>query len=119
MDISSQLEAVGLRGLTDGDLVARSPIDGSVTAHVQTHDTAAVTAAIGRAHTAFLAWRDVPAPRRGELIRLFGEELRAHKDALAALVTIEAGQIGPEARGEVRGSTSATSRADCRVSCTA
>jgi aldehyde dehydrogenase (NAD+) len=102
MDIRSQLDAVGVRGLGDGDLVARTPIDGSVTARVATQAPADVGAAVARAHDAFLAWRNVPAPRRGELIRLFGEELRASKDALAALVTIEAGKITAEARGEVQ-----------------
>ena len=102
MDISSQLHALGVTALPDGDLAARTPIDGSVTARLQAHDAAGVTSAIDRAHTAFLAWRDVPAPRRGELIRLFGEELRASKDALASLVTIEAGKIVAEAKGEVQ-----------------
>jgi aldehyde dehydrogenase (NAD+) len=47
-------------------------------------------------------WRDVPGPRRGELVRLFGEELRREKDALGALVTLEAGKIVQEGRGEVQ-----------------
>ncbi|MDF2693352.1 MAG: Aldehyde dehydrogenase [Labilithrix sp.] len=104
MDIRKELAALGLdpKDFEHGDLVARSPIDGSVTAKIVAHDAAAVDAAIGRAHTAFLAWRSVPAPRRGELIRLFGEELRKEKDALASIVTIEAGKIVPEARGEVQ-----------------
>ena len=102
MDISSQLRAVGVTSVPDGDLVAHTPIDGTVTARVQSHDAAGVHAAVERAHAAFLAWRSVPAPRRGELIRLFGEELRASKDALAELVTIEAGKIVAEARGEVQ-----------------
>jgi aldehyde dehydrogenase (NAD+) len=102
MDVSEQLAALGVRVRLDGDLVARSPIDGSVTARLRADDAAATTAAIGRAHEAFLVWRSVPGPRRGELIRLLGEELRAHKDALAALVTIEAGKIVAEARGEVQ-----------------
>ncbi|MCX5744309.1 MAG: aldehyde dehydrogenase family protein, partial [Proteobacteria bacterium] len=89
MDVSSQLTALGIT-LRDGELVARSPIDGSITARLATSDAAATTAAIERAHAAFTIWRSVPAPRRGELVRLFGDELRAHKDALAALVTIEA-----------------------------
>ena len=105
MDISRELRAVFLDPQdfagSEG-IVARSPIDGTVTAHVKTHDAGATTAAIDRAHAAFLKWRSVPAPRRGELVRLFGEELRANKDALAALVTIEAGKIVPEARGEVQ-----------------
>jgi aldehyde dehydrogenase (NAD+) len=104
MDIGKQLAALDLdpKSFTNGDLVARSPIDGSVTARIASSDAAAVDAAIGRAHAAFLAWRTVPAPRRGELIRLFGEELRREKDTLAALVTIEAGKIVAEARGEVQ-----------------
>jgi aldehyde dehydrogenase (NAD+) len=102
MELSSQLHALGVTTLPDGDLVARSPIDGSVTGRLQSHDAAGVSAAIGRAHAAYLAWRDVPAPKRGELIRLFGEELRANKEQLAAIVTIEAGKIVAEARGEVQ-----------------
>jgi aldehyde dehydrogenase (NAD+) len=99
VDVSRELRALGLDGLGEGELVARSPIDGSQTARVRASDA---SAAIARAHDAFLAWRTVPAPRRGELVRLFGEELRANKDALAALVTIEAGKIVAEARGEVQ-----------------
>ncbi len=104
MDIAKLLTALDLdpKQLSQGDLVARSPIDGSVTARLVPHDAAGVDAAIGRAHSAFLAWRSVPAPRRGELIRLFGEELRKEKDTLANLVTIEAGKIVAEARGEVQ-----------------
>jgi len=102
MDISSLLEAVGIGSLPEGEIVARSPIDGSITARLAGHDGAAVAAAIGRAHAAFQVWREVPAPRRGELVRLFGEELRARKDALAAIVTVEAGKIVAEARGEVQ-----------------
>ena len=58
--------------------------------------------AIDTAHAAFLAWRNVPAPQRGELVRLLGEELRAHKDALGRLVTIEVGKIISEGLGEVQ-----------------
>ncbi|MBX3186337.1 MAG: aldehyde dehydrogenase family protein [Labilithrix sp.] len=104
MDITRELGAVGLDPKTfeGGDLVARSPIDGSVTAKIASSTPSDVDAAIGRAHEAFLAWRAVPAPRRGELVRLFGEELRAAKNELADLVTIEAGKIIAEARGEVQ-----------------
>jgi aldehyde dehydrogenase (NAD+) len=98
MDVSSLLHAFALAP-APGDLVARTPIDGSVTARLATDDAAA---AIARAHDAYLRWRDVPAPRRGELIRLFGDELRAAREDLAALVTIEAGKIAAEARGEVQ-----------------
>src|SRR5262245_9586533 len=102
MDITRELRALDLDPNLNGDLVARSPIDGSITAKLESHAAADVSSAIGRAHEAFLAWRTVPAPRRGELVRVFGEELRKSKDALAALVTVEAGKITAEARGEVQ-----------------
>jgi aldehyde dehydrogenase (NAD+) len=104
MDISKELRALGLdaASFADGDLVTRSPIDGGTTARLRSHSPAEVDAAIGRAHDAFLAWRIVPAPKRGELVRIFGDELRKEKETLAALVTIEAGKIVAEARGEVQ-----------------
>ena len=81
---------------TEGRLVARSPIDGAVTGRVVEASAADVQAAISRAHAAFGAWRAVPAPRRGELVRRFGDVLRAHKADLAALVSLEAGKIASE-----------------------
>ncbi len=103
MDISPQLAAVGIDDdLTEGTFASHTPITGAPTARLFGEIPKSTGEAIGRAQTAFLAWRDVPAPRRGELIRLFGEELRLRKDALAALVTIEAGKITAEARGEVQ-----------------
>ena len=59
-------------------------------------------AAVGRAHAAFLKWRSIPAPRRGELVRLLGEELRAAKAELGRLVTIEVGKVESEGLGEVQ-----------------
>ena len=85
-----------------GTLAARSPITGEVLAQVPQHNAADATAAIGRAHAAFNTWRNVPAPRRGELVRLLGEELRAAKADLGLLVTIEAGKIPSEGLGEVQ-----------------
>ena len=79
-----------------------TPITGEVLAGVAPASPAAVDAAIDRAHSAFLAWRRVPAPRRGELVRLLGEELRANLEPLAQLVTLEAGKILSEGRGEVQ-----------------
>jgi len=100
MDLAPVLHALDLTAATDdGELVARTPIDGSPIGRVATND---VGAAIDRAHAAFATWRTVPAPRRGELIRIFGEELRRAKEPLAALVTAEAGKITAEARGEVQ-----------------
>ena len=62
-----------------GSLAARSPIDGTTTGAVHEASAAQVQQAVGDAHSAFQAWRLVPAPRRGELVRLFSDELRAHK----------------------------------------
>ena len=83
-------------------LPSRSPITGETLLHVRETSTGETTAAIGRAAAAFLQWRDMPAPRRGELVRLLGEELRAAKADLGLLVTIEAGKITSEGLGEVQ-----------------
>ncbi|WP_035348114.1 L-piperidine-6-carboxylate dehydrogenase [Edaphobacter aggregans] len=83
-----------------GPLAVTSPITGEVIANVAV--SAAPDRAIAAAHNAFLAWRDVPAPRRGELVRLLGEELRAERETLGRLVTLEAGKILSEGLGEVQ-----------------
>src|SRR4051794_8803900 len=83
-------------------LAARSPITGEVIAHVPETTPEEARAVIMRAHRAYLAWRLVPAPRRGEFVRLLGEELRAAKEDLGRLVTLEAGKILSEGRGEVQ-----------------
>jgi len=80
----------------------RSPVTGEVIAHVHDTPPEAVDRAVEDAHLAYLAWRKVPAPRRGELVRLFGEELRAAKADLGALVTLEAGKVVSESLGEVQ-----------------
>ncbi len=85
-----------------GERVVRSPIDGREIARVRDSSVADVAAAIGRAAAAFGAWRAVPAPRRGELVRRLGEVLRANKDRLGRLVTIENGKILQEGLGEVQ-----------------
>ena len=87
---------------TSGDIAVRSPIDGAIIGQVAYDAPASIEAKIAAAETAFLSWRDVPAPRRGELVRLFGEELRANKEALGRLVTLEAGKIVQEGLGEVQ-----------------
>ncbi|MCC7275572.1 MAG: aldehyde dehydrogenase family protein [Alphaproteobacteria bacterium] len=87
---------------TGGDLPVRSPIDGAVIGRVPTHGPADVAAAVGRAAAAFAAWRPVPAPQRGELVRRYGEALRAHKADLGRLVSLEAGKIVQEGLGEVQ-----------------
>lgn len=94
------LRGLGVRG--GGSLESRSPIDGEPIGSVEEADAAAIDRACGQAQAAFLQWRTVPGPRRGELVRLLGEELRAHKETLARLVTLEAGKIVQESLGEVQ-----------------
>ena len=88
--------------LGDVGLAARSPITGEVVAHVRETSPEEARAAIGRAHEAFSRWRLVPAPRRGEFVRLLGEELRAAKEDLGRIVTLETGKIVSEGLGEVQ-----------------
>jgi aldehyde dehydrogenase (NAD+) len=94
-------ERLGLR-VPKGALPSRSPIDGREIGGVEPASPAEVAEAVERAHAAFLAWRTVPPPRRGELVRLFGEELRREKEALGRLVSLEAGKILQEGLGEVQ-----------------
>jgi len=89
-------------GVWGGGLPTRSPIDGSSAGTLMEATPDQVQAAITRSAMAFQAWRQVPAPRRGELVRLLGEELRASKADLARLVTLEAGKIVSEGLGEVQ-----------------
>ncbi|HEY2178602.1 MAG TPA: aldehyde dehydrogenase family protein [Caulobacteraceae bacterium] len=118
---------------TGGGRAVTSPIDGAVIAQVHDAAPADCAGAIAAAHEAFLAWRSIPAPRRGELVRRLGEELRAAKTDLGLLVTLEAGKTLSEGLGEVQemidicdyavglsrqlfGLTLATERADHRMS---
>jgi aldehyde dehydrogenase (NAD+) len=84
------------------EIVARSPIDGGALLSLTADTLDDVTGKITQAHAAFLIWRNIPAPRRGELVRLLGEELREHKAQLGQLVTIESGKILQEGLGEVQ-----------------
>ena len=79
-----------------------SPIDGSSLGSLRECSTQEVDQAIEASRSAFLEWRSVPAPRRGEFVRQFGEKLRQHKESLAFLVTAECGKIYQEALGEVQ-----------------
>jgi len=85
---------------TGGQLAVTSPITGERIANVAVEAEPERT--IAEAHKAFLTWRDVPAPRRGELVRLLGEELRSERERLGRLVTLEAGKILSEGLGEVQ-----------------
>jgi aldehyde dehydrogenase (NAD+) len=95
------LDELGVGGSV-GDLVSHSPIDGSEIGRVRIANAADVADVCERSAEAFLSWRVVPGPRRGELVRLLGEELRAAKEPLSRLVTLEAGKIVQEGLGEVQ-----------------
>jgi len=84
------------------DLSVRSPRDGQMIATLRTQTVAQAETIIGDAHVAFQAWRQVPAPVRGELVRLLGEVLREHRLELGQLVTLESGKILSEGIGEVQ-----------------
>jgi aldehyde dehydrogenase (NAD+) len=103
-ETASLLLALGVAPGTfrDGATTIRSPITGEVIAHVHELAAPAVTESVAAAQQAFAVWRLVPAPRRGELVRMFADELRAAKTELARLVTLEAGKIVSEGLGEVQ-----------------
>ncbi|TVQ82686.1 MAG: aldehyde dehydrogenase family protein [Micavibrio sp.] len=85
-----------------GSLKVFTPVDGSEIAAVVEDTRESAEAKIAAAHEAFLAWRRIPAPKRGELIRLFGDVLRAYKEPLGRLVSLECGKILSEGQGEVQ-----------------
>ncbi|EKF18706.1 aldehyde dehydrogenase family protein [Nitratireductor pacificus] len=103
-ETSDILKRLGVdpKTLSGGDLAVRTPVTGEQIAEIASISAAETGAVIDRAHEAFKAWRDVPAPRRGELVRLLGEELRAAKDDLGRLVSIEVGKVRSEGLGEVQ-----------------
>ncbi len=104
MNVSPLLGNLGvdLGGMAGKGVTARSPIDGETIAEIAAATREQVTHSVENAQRAFLEWRDWPAPKRGELVRLFGEELRAAKADLGRLVSIEAGKILQEGLGEVQ-----------------
>ncbi|QOR38694.1 aldehyde dehydrogenase family protein [Billgrantia diversa] len=102
--IESLLQRLGVapEQYQHGEIAVSTPIDGSEIGRVHIATPDEVDTAIANAQQAFAAWRQVPAPRRGELVRLFGEQLRRHKEDLGALVTWECGKILQEGLGEVQ-----------------
>jgi aldehyde dehydrogenase (NAD+) len=84
------------------ELESVNPTTGEVIARVRQADAAAYDRVATFAHEAFLKWRMVPAPKRGELVRALGNELRVHKEALGHLVSLEMGKILSEGLGEVQ-----------------
>ena len=85
-----------------GELVVHSPIDGAVLGQIKVCSSEEVESAISEAQAAFHEWKTVPAPKRGELIRVLGNKLREHKETLGELVTLESGKIYQEGLGEVQ-----------------
>ncbi|MCT9000131.1 L-piperidine-6-carboxylate dehydrogenase [Chelativorans intermedius] len=104
MNHADVLQAAGLSEAetTGGTLAVTSPIDGAEVARVAETQPGDMPEVIARAQEAFRAWCMLPAPRRGELVRLLGEELRSAKAQLGAMVTLEAGKIVSEGLGEVQ-----------------
>jgi len=98
----SILDKNGLGKLPEGELAVHTPIDGSKLASLKMQKSSAVNGIVKKSVAAFEAWKSVPAPVRGELIRLLGEELRAAKQDLGELVTLECGKILSEGLGEVQ-----------------
>ncbi len=103
-DTAEILTAFGVRkeSFSSGDFCVRTPITGETIGQVQSTAAAEVNRRIEAAQAAFIEWRNVPAPKRGEFILKFGETLRANKERLGCLVTIEAGKILSEGLGEVQ-----------------
>jgi aldehyde dehydrogenase (NAD+) len=85
-----------------GTLTPVNPATGEAIATVHATGAADYDTIVRRAQEAFTVWRTTPAPRRGEAVRLCGEALRRHKDALGSLVALEMGKIKPEGDGEVQ-----------------
>ena len=84
------------------ELVSENPSTGEPLGRVLQADAADYEAVVRAATEAFATWRMVPAPQRGEVVRQLGEELRANKEALGRLVSLEAGKILSEGLGEVQ-----------------
>ena len=99
-EVAQLLTACGAEA--GGGVDVRTPISGEVIGRVSFGGADEMRAAVGRAAAAFERWRLVPAPRRGEFVRLLGEELRGAKEALGRLVSIEAGKVVSEGLGEVQ-----------------
>lgn len=85
-----------------GKLEPVNPATGEVIAAVHATGKTDYETIIERAQAAYAIWRTTPAPRRGEAVRICGEALRKHKDALGSLVALEMGKIKPEGDGEVQ-----------------
>jgi aldehyde dehydrogenase (NAD+) len=117
VDINALLQRLGLGAVnagawsgshgwsdaTDAALMnVRNPADGTLLAQVRPASAQDYEQVVSSAVEAAAAWRDVPAPKRGEAVRLLGEQLRRHKSDLGTLVSLENGKILAEGLGEVQ-----------------
>lgn len=113
--ISGVLQQLGIQPLNQGIstgtnnwdgngalLESKSPVDGHVIGTVHLGGAQDYDKVVDTAHQAFLVWRNLPAPKRGEIIRQMGDRLRLHKDALGKLVSYEMGKSLQEGLGEVQ-----------------
>ena len=101
-EVASQLQLDPAALQAAGGLPVHTPIDGSLLARLPITTPSAFAVAVARARAAQLAWRSVPAPRRGELVRQYGNTLREHKRSLGMLVTLETGKLLQEGLGEIQ-----------------
>jgi aldehyde dehydrogenase (NAD+) len=86
----------------EGEITSINPATGEPIASAFGCSQADYEQVITTAQKSFLHWRTIPAPKRGELVRLLGEELRKNKDALGSLVSLEMGKSKQEGNGEVQ-----------------
>lgn len=112
--IREALSQLGIKDLNDGTstgsnsfangktIESYSPVDGTLIASVKASTKEDYQAAMAKAEEAFKAWRLVPAPKRGEIVRQMGEELRKFKEPLGQLVSYEMGKSLQEGLGEVQ-----------------
>ncbi len=114
INISQVLQELGInaqnKGVSTGsnyfgsgsNIVSHSPTNGEKIAEVSTATQADYDKVIATAQKAYKEWRNIPAPKRGEYVRQFGDALRAKKEALGALVSYEMGKSYQEGLGEVQ-----------------
>lgn len=86
----------------EGEIISYNPANGAAIASVYRADSKDYEHIIKEANQAFLSWREIPAPKRGEVVRAMGDELRKYKDFLGSLVSLEMGKSKQEGDGEVQ-----------------
>jgi aldehyde dehydrogenase (NAD+) len=102
--VAGTLERLGIESYAGGDpaIASLNPADGSELARIRLASAEDYESAVAKSIDVFDRWRMFPAPKRGAIVREIGEELRRFKDDLGALVTLEAGKILAEGKGEVQ-----------------